>query len=265
MIPSPPPGPDLPPPPPGAPADELALATWTFWEALVVALAGWLVANLVVGAFLAITHQTLRAGEPSSSPVDFLSLILFELTWLAVVLLWLRSRHPTWRAVIGIKPRVDAWRDVGAGIAGGVGIRFGVGAVIAVLIEILRPLFGHDLTLAEQVSTDLSAAATITFALAAVVIAPIVEEFVFRGCIFRALRARRSFWGAAIPTAFLFGLVHNGRGTASDILLLQISITAVGLGLAWLYERRGTLVSNVVAHATFNLITVAITVLHIAR
>ena len=42
------------------------------------------------------------------------------------------------------------------------------------------------------------------------VVAPIVEEFFFRGFIFGALRNWRGMWPAAILTGLVFGAIHAG-------------------------------------------------------
>jgi CAAX protease family protein len=87
-----------------------------------------------------------------------------------------------------------------------------------------------------------------------VLAAPIGEELFFRGFLFAALRARHGFWSSALLSSAAFGLVHVVQGS---FLLVPI-IFVVGLGLAWVYERRGSLLASITAHATFNAIGLAI-------
>ena len=49
----------------------------------------------------------------------------------------------------------------------------------------------------------------------AVVMAPIAEELVFRGSIFRSVADRRGFWPGAIASAIPFGLIHVVPGVRS--------------------------------------------------
>ena len=49
------------------------------------------------------------------------------------------------------------------------------------------------------------------------VVAPICEEFLFRGYIFTALRNWRGTWPAAIDHGLLFGGVHAGSAPALDL------------------------------------------------
>ncbi|MSU37024.1 MAG: CPBP family intramembrane metalloprotease [Pedosphaera sp.] len=79
-----------------------------------------------------------------------------------------------------------------------------------------------------------------------VIIAPWVEEAIFRGVLYPFIRdlgyPRFAFWG----TAILFGLVHMNRAAF-------LPLTVFGLSLAWLYQRTGNLLAPVTAHVLFNL------------
>jgi hypothetical protein len=78
------------------------------------------------------------------------------------------------------------------------------------------------------------------------VIAPIGEEFLFRGFIFTALRNWRGLWPAAIITGLLFGAVHAGSAPALDLLPLA------ALGLCLLYRATGSLYPSIAAHCINN-------------
>ncbi|MEI6520870.1 MAG: type II CAAX endopeptidase family protein [bacterium] len=85
----------------------------------------------------------------------------------------------------------------------------------------------------------------ILFGVAIVVLAPIIEETLFRGFLFHALM-RRMPWGiAAIISAICFGLIH---GQLSTIL----PITVLGLMLAILTYRNRSIIPAIWAHAIFN-------------
>jgi membrane protease YdiL (CAAX protease family) len=80
------------------------------------------------------------------------------------------------------------------------------------------------------------------------VIAPIGEEFLFRGFIFTALRNWRGAWTAAVITGALFGLVHIGSAPALDL----VPLAALGVGLCLLYRATGSLYPCIAAHALNN-------------
>lgn len=81
---------------------------------------------------------------------------------------------------------------------------------------------------------------------------PIIEEIFFRGFAYRALRFR---WGApkaAFITAVFFAVLHMNAVAFLPIFLL-------GLYLAYLYERTGSLVPSMTVHAVHNLAMVLLT------
>jgi membrane protease YdiL (CAAX protease family) len=85
------------------------------------------------------------------------------------------------------------------------------------------------------------------------VIAPIAEEFLFRGFIFTALRNWSGTIPAAAITGILFGAVHVGSAPALDL----IPLAALGFGLCLLYRYTESLYPCIVAHSLNNSIAFA--------
>ncbi|MBX9657589.1 MAG: CPBP family intramembrane metalloprotease [Nitrospiraceae bacterium] len=81
-----------------------------------------------------------------------------------------------------------------------------------------------------------------------VVFAPIFEELAFRGILYAILRRRLNPLPAALISAGIFALAH-GYG-----LIGFISVLWSGVLWAWLYERTGSLIPGMIAHATNNLL-----------
>ena len=81
-----------------------------------------------------------------------------------------------------------------------------------------------------------------------VVIAPVFEELAFRGLLFGVLRRRFQWMPAAAISAGIFALAH-GYG-----LIGFISVFWSGLLWAWIYERTGSLLPGMIAHAVNNLL-----------
>ncbi|HEX5851540.1 MAG TPA: CPBP family intramembrane glutamic endopeptidase [Solirubrobacteraceae bacterium] len=82
------------------------------------------------------------------------------------------------------------------------------------------------------------------------VVAPICEEFLFRGFMFTALRNWKGTLPAAAITGLLFGGVHFGSAPALNL----IPLAALGFGLCLLYRRTGSLYPPIVAHSINNSI-----------
>jgi membrane protease YdiL (CAAX protease family) len=155
-------------------------------------------------------------------------------------------------------PRLrDLPRELGIGAALGIAATFALGILVAFVLEpLFRAIVDHDVTPAEQVGTGITGWEAVVFVLAVVVVAPVVEEFFFRGLFYRTLRDRYGFWVGALGSAALFALLHSGAGGLAANVMLQIAIGTFGVGLAAMYEWRGTLGANIAAHAAFNLVTV---------
>lgn len=81
-----------------------------------------------------------------------------------------------------------------------------------------------------------------------VVFAPIFEELAFRGLLFALLRRRLAFVPAALLSAGIFALAH-GYGWIGFI-----SVLWSGLLWAWAYEKTGSLLPGMIAHALNNLL-----------
>lgn len=84
----------------------------------------------------------------------------------------------------------------------------------------------------------------------AVVLAPLWEEFAFRGFLLSALaQTRLGFWPAAVISTALWTLLHWGYSWAG-----LASVFAAGIGLSWLMWRTGSMRAVVVAHALANVV-----------
>ena len=80
-----------------------------------------------------------------------------------------------------------------------------------------------------------------------VILTPICEEIVFRGLLFATLRRRLGLAPAAVVSAAIFAVAH-GYGT-----LGFAAVFWSGLLWAWSYERTGSLLPSMAAHAADNL------------
>jgi membrane protease YdiL (CAAX protease family) len=86
------------------------------------------------------------------------------------------------------------------------------------------------------------------FVLVVAVVAPVGEELFFRGFVFNMLRHRLPFTSAVWLSAALFALLHVSVKNFLPILV-------IGVLLAWLYARTGSLWSSVMMHGTFNFLS----------
>jgi hypothetical protein len=101
-------------------------------------------------------------------------------------------------------------------------------------------------------------AVTASAILGAIVVAPIVEEIVFRGLVFGTLRRRLPWPAAALLSAALFAFAH-GYGALGFAAVLWS-----GAVWAYAYERTGSLWPGIIAHAANNAAATA-TVISLLR
>lgn len=85
------------------------------------------------------------------------------------------------------------------------------------------------------------------YGLLAIVLAPVIEELMFRGIFYPAIKSRGyprlALWG----TSLMFALVHSN-------LLTFLPLTLLAVVLVKLYERTGNLLAPILAHSGFNAI-----------
>lgn len=85
-----------------------------------------------------------------------------------------------------------------------------------------------------------------------VFVAPMMEELVYRGCLFAALRKRLGFWRSTLISAVVFALFHQQyRITLPQIVL-------IGVSCAYVFEQTRSLRAAAIMHACWNLLGVLV-------
>lgn len=90
----------------------------------------------------------------------------------------------------------------------------------------------------------------LTFALS-VVVAPIVEEIVFRGVLFPAIKRRYGLIAGVVLSSLIFTLVHINP-------IQMISVLPLGIYLAIMYHRAGSIYPGMILHASWNFMVLMI-------
>jgi len=197
---------------------------------------------------VSIVASSRRQQGTDLPPILLLVLVgsAFHGVGLAAVAILVRVERRSWLKAFGLDQ--SPVRTLGLALASLMLVAPAVYALHAAAAAILRK-FGVDP--APQSSVELLIqsgwGARLVIAFFAVVLAPVVEELLFRGLFFPLLRDAGLPRLAWLGTALLFGLIH---GNAAAFLPLAV----FGFFLAWLYERTGNLLAPVAAHAGFNLI-----------
>ena len=213
-----------------------------------VALIGGLVIAVVGGAVVVLVAQggaPAHATNLSPGETDVATLIQ-DLAFVGVSVALARTVGRVSPAQFGLRPPRDRRRAV-ALVVGGLVAFFVLSAVwLAVLHvngeekQLVKDIGGYGGTL------DVLAACAVT-----TVLAPICEETLFRGLMFRSLTNWRGPWPAALITGVLFGAVHGLSAPPADLLPLAF----LGVLLCGIYQWTGSLYPCIALHVLNNSIS----------
>ena len=182
---------------------------------------------------------------------------------LIVLFLIMLRRRPDGLQRVGIAPRQPKRAIVEASVA----LLIGVSAVLALNFLCVwigkrmgepEPEVGHILL--EIVRHADSILPIALLSVSAVILAPILEELVFRGFLQTALLSiiggsnRRA---VVLLSALIFAAVHGGVAQWQTLPGLFV----LGVIFGWLYERRGNLLPCILTHMAFNATMIALTLL----
>ena len=208
--------------------------------------------TLMAGLFVAQAF-TSADGDLSqtylATPIQLAAMALVGATALRLV------RGRSWSPLdLGLRlpTSVRGWA-----LAAAVGLGFAAISTIAIqlwpaLKEATEQAGAHT-TFGETTARDLA------FVLSLTVLAPLGEEILYRGLIFRGVHdgmARRGLrrWAmpvAALVSAGLFAVSHTGEGQQVQMPLILL----FGLAVSYVYWRTGSLYAAVLAHSISNTIT----------
>lgn len=195
-----------------------------------------------LGAVFFLVLRSMGAQVPPDAIVGVFALTALPL--FAVTRLFLRSLDRRDLASIGVR-----WPDGGPRRA----LRQSISVPLATLTLLGIWLLIVEALPQSDVQVDgLSPAAGLPVALllAGFLVQGGIEEWIFRGYVYRALKERWRWWVAALVSSIGFGLMHasNSGVTAAAVGNTMLA----GFLLCLLVERSGSLWSATLAHAVWN-------------
>jgi membrane protease YdiL (CAAX protease family) len=227
---------------------EPAWPPWTAPAALLLGLALGVFGNVVVGVAGQANGSSYKHPTPA---MNIIGDIVFDLAFV-VAALYLASIHARpGPADFGFR-RPPLKRAAIAFFAGGIGYY-----VLTAIYAAVFHLHGKD-KLPKELGVDKSTAALVGAAVFVCVIAPMAEEFFFRGFLFGALRRWKGPWVAAVLTGILFGLAHTGSAAVQYLVPLAF----LGFVLCLIRWRTGSLYPCMALHSVNNSLALGINQLH---
>ncbi len=224
-----------PPPPPDSPPGAASRAHWSVGDAVIgVAM---VVGLLILGGI----PVYLLAGD-SGLDVTIGSQVVLEAALLSTALFFAARGVSLDRAfaALGLRRPVVPW--VGATLLALLAY-LGFAVIFASLVA--DP---EQVDVADELGFDQSTLGAISAGILIVLVAPLAEEVFFRGFFFGGLRARMPFVWAALLSGVFFGSIHLTTGNVA----VGVQLSVLGIVLAYLYERSGSLWSPIALHTINN-------------
>ena len=239
-----------PPPPPERPElPEGAAPRWPAWYAGVGFLTALIATLLVVGIAAAATGASTDEGNATFTAV---ATFLQGLIFIGTAVLFASFTQKPRPEHFGLRP-ARFWRAVGWAALGMASFY----ALVAIYSAVVQP--DAEQTVAQDLGADEGTFGMIAAGFMVVCVAPVAEEFFFRGFFYRALRSRYSILVAAAIDGLLFGVIHFDFSGA-DALLILPPLGVLGFTFCLIYEKTGSIYPVIALHALNNAIAFGVTV-----
>jgi membrane protease YdiL (CAAX protease family) len=205
----------------------------------------------IEAAVVAAVTGTDLAAEDHSAVFTILTTLIQGLVFLAVAVGFasLTRRPRLWHFGLRSTP---FWPAVGWAALGMLSFY----VFSAVYAALAKPDVDQGVT--QALGADQGTLGLIVAGVVVVVVAPISEEFFFRGFFFRSLRNRMPVLIAAALTGTLFGLIHWDG--SSDGILIVPPLAFLGFVFCLVYDRTGSLFPSIALHAVNNVVAYAVQV-----
>ena len=208
-------------------------------------------AGIVVGAAVLGFGMPMRElTQESTTPAKSIIAILAQGVWSGFVLLYfyvlvrVRTKAPFWRTM--------GWRGLrlgGQSTSASILRCMGGGAMLALIVTFAGKFFHEkgELPIEELFHSRPAVILLMSFG---ILVAPLVEETMFRGFLYPIIARRFGVGAGVIVTGVLFGAMHAQQlwGGWGQIGLL----IGVGIVLTWVRARTGTVAASYFVHLGYN-------------
>lgn len=209
------------------------------------------IATLAVGIIFGVLPHNIVEYLGRTTPGLLLAIAILYIVALAIIVgipaaihYWRTGRMPDIRKLLGIDTPLQfkalAWVPLAW-------LGYFIATVGVTMIALNFPGFNADQSQDVPFRNLNSATDMLIAFMGLVVLAPVVEELLFRGYLFGKIRAVSNFWVSAIVTSLVFGIAHQQWNVGIDVFVLSIF-------LCLLREKTGNVWAGMLLHALKNSI-----------
>lgn len=209
-----------------------------------------------------IARMLISLASPSIPPVGMINTVqvLILVTVMASLILFCRSQgkeemKKIWknRAIPHCRP---VYYDIGLGILTWL-LSFPIVAAIGQLLDLIIYLVvgveTYEQVAVRYLKNTIASPSQLTIALLTIlVVAPTIEEFLFRGCLQTYFKRHLGTKAAILMTSLCFALFHFSSSQGIGNISLIGSLFVFALFLGFIYERQSSLFASIGLHMTFN-------------
>jgi membrane protease YdiL (CAAX protease family) len=227
---------------------DLGVPAWAPLVGILFVVVGYALISAIVGVAIGIAGGNVDDLQ-NNQPLTIVLTLALDAVLIAapiVIVTWIKGRPDP--AAFGL--RKPEWRTA-------------LGAIVTVYISfwivagVVAVIVGKSKD--QQIVTDLKAEDSLAvlggFFIMTCLVAPLAEEFFFRGFLFKVLWERSNVIVATLATGVAFGLVHKPGGDWIGVVLLAF----LGCALCLLFWRTASLLPCIMLHSLHNSISFGFT------
>ena len=181
-----------------------------------------------------------------------------QLIWLMMPLVVVLTLTVVTRLTQGFQLTLN-WQVTARQLSLIIGSAVGLILVLPMVGVVLTMLVGHPTISQNQASINQTLQGGVLTQIAmvflAVVIAPLIEETMFRGVVMNTWFKNNRYYADVLLSAVLFGVFH----TTADLSFVTVTpYVVMGAVFALIYRKTGNLVVNIYTHMLYNAIVVGV-------
>ena len=211
---------------------------------------GWLAVSFLSTSFLALIALWIRGSEGlleyirSDRDFSTISSIFTTILYSWYLILEFKRSNLNYKHIFGSFKKIDFKLPLGLAITKYIFVR-GINPPILYSLSFIFPQYVEYLTNKEYATTVIG---WLCFAISALLLAPIIEELIFRGLILQKVAVKNSINIGLLISAIIFTLMHF----RFDVVSLFVAGVLYGI----LYLKTKQLAAPILCHFFYNLIVV---------